>query len=367
MVSTVRLEGGLDRPARPDPRRLDNEDDHEAFKFFAEWTSRLPKPLADSSLTRYRSVWRSWVRFAHGRQIDWRTPSSEELIAFVAQVGPRYRTRKAGSDSMDHTKLRYAAVLRRIFVIDEELVEQSHKLGRQQLAAENLLEDPNALEIESLVLHSAAWAHVMGKLSRLDKEIGSPVTCREREAARRSRDRAILTLMSHDGMTVQELQQLKTADVGSHQVRGQARATLRITKKSAQRASQERTVVLGRASTAALTHWMETRKLFLKDQMAPGFERVFMGMANNAGREPKSMSPAAFYVMVRDFLPGALVGSGVRSDQLMHAGPNLLRNCHIARCLEKGEPIDALSLRMGLRDTRPLQRIARWVARQQGA
>lgn len=323
--------------------------DHPAWAPFEAWAqARLhakgSRPLTPKSVDHYRHIWRIWLKFLESREpkIAWNTARSEDVAAFLNAILPSSNRRRTSASASPVTQARYRSTLAKVYRSAVQAVRLSG-------SAEPVL-DPTA-DLQDSEAHpetetsESEWLSPVVRSRLLERlEDVQP-------GSQQARDRAIVSLIMFEALTVAEVRGLKLEGVlfmepmPNDLFLRSSPAAIEVEGKGG-----IRTIRLSRRTSLALNEWILDRS----ELDARGLDLLFIPLRGQGNQ----LSAKTVFVTVNLFLQAALIGAR-GGDGQVHGGPNLLRNGAIQQWIEAGFRFHEIVRRLGLDGHRCVRRLVR--------
>lgn len=297
------------------------EDYPGAQASFDGWIASLPpaRALNPRTITGYKLIWTSWLRFLAGRRRQWHEATAEDFGTFIDTLAGASNWRQRASHV---TANRYWRVIGEIY----ERALHDGELERNPACAANR---PSRPEAEKSVAISPHF------LAELRKRLP------EGDDLKTLRDRAMLAVLADVGPTTRELIELAPADV--------LRSTVRdcyVVRFTGKREPQNRELYLSEAASLALHRWLQER-----NAIETPTDRVFVSM-----RGSRALEPTDVLKIVSTWLRATLPQVGLQVVD--HMGSNCLRTAVLIWWRDKDKlPVDELLARAGLAEPQALRRL----------
>lgn len=307
---------------------------------------RHRKPMGSSGLQQSELVWRKWLVYCDERLLDWRTAKAQDIQAFAAGVDPR--TKRASRQVSPVTVKRYWRIVRDLYAF---AVLSGHVEANP--AAE--VEPATSERMPSLALTPNMWA-------QLQEGLPGGHGYQDR------RNRLVLLLLMRCALTVGEVLAIKTSSASPHEGTPElvglrlAQAGLPLLQQESpfwsplaehptyallidgKRTVQKRQLVLDQRTSKALHDWLDIRKL------APSGGDSKLVLGDSTGQ---SITAKGLYNICHAHLQKCLVPA----NQILHLGPNTLRNTCITIWANQGVQQEEILRRCGLKDAGVLSRL----------
>lgn len=212
----------------------------DRFAPFDLWIAQAhKKPLAPRSVSSYRSMWSSWLKFLTPQGLSWDSAEQSVALRFLTSLKGR-----AYSDPRSSTvsKVRYATVLDKIYqhakaagLVAESPVRRNHSSL------------PKSESADSVFFRHEEYAALVDNL---------PVALTWQDA----RNRAVLACLLLDGLSGSEVAALRVGDVrldGKKDARGRTRFIRLDIRATGGRPAQKRTVQLAWKTARAISEWLD--------------------------------------------------------------------------------------------------------------
>jgi integrase/recombinase XerC len=304
------------------------------------------KPMGASGLQQTELVWRKWLVFCDERAVDWKQAQAQDVRAFSEGVNPR--TTRASRKVSPVTVKRYWRIVSEIyaFAVVSEVMEVNPAAEVKPAASERM---------PSLALTPNMWALL---------QEGLPGGHDYKD----TRNRLVLLLLMRCALTVSEVLGLKISGATPHNGTPEqaalrmALAGLPLLQEESpfwrplethptyallvdgKRAVQKRQLVLDARTSKALHDWLAIRKLAAS---ANGGKLI---LGDSTGQ---SITAKGLYNISHAHLQKCLAPA----NQILHLGPNTLRNTCIAIWANRGVPQHEILRRCGLKDAGVLTRL----------
>lgn len=330
--------------ARPD-------DPLDVFEHWARACMQDPHhALGPFSAAKYRSVWRSWLRFLAAQEQPpgpptartpcWARARTLDVVRFVDQLNWR---RLSASSASDVSRRRYWRVLERIYDHARVMGWCRHNPARN---APNI---PPTEQADAVVLPPSFLAILRRWAQGIDAEpatasggAGQAVQS-PREPWLLARDSALLALVLDSAATTAEIAALRL----EHITDNPAHRSL-LLRLDGPRPAQRRTVELSPWAATALNAWLGHRSdLLARGQAGP---EVFL---SRKSRQP--LTPKTVFVVLRSFIARL---EHEQHTRIAHRGANLIRSSVLAQWLHEGATESEVLARAGLDQLQALRRLA---------
>jgi integrase/recombinase XerC len=304
------------------------------------------KPMGAPGLQQTELVWRKWLVFCDEQSVDWRQAQARDVRAFAEGVNPR--TTRASRQVSPVTVKRYWRIVSEIyaFAVVAGLIEINPAAEAEPDASERM---------PSLALTPNMWALLQD---------GLPGGHDYKD----TRNRLVLLLLMRCALTVSEVLGLKTSGATPHEGTPEqawvrmAVAGLPLLQDESpfwrpledhptyallvdgNRPVQKRQLVLDARTSKALHDWLAIRKL------APSAGGGNLILGDSTGQ---SITAKGLYNICHAHLQKCLAPA----NDILHLGPNTLRNTCIAIWANRGVQQDEILRRCGLKDAGVLSRL----------
>lgn len=319
--------------------------------FFVIWQAfrvqdTCRKRMGEAGLQQAEHIWRKWLFYCAYKKLDWMTARSYDLDAFVTTIGPR--TKRAKRKLSPVTMRRYWRVLNDLYAhaVLERIVEENPAKGAMPTKNEN---------VDSLALTPNMW-------QQLHDGLPSGHVYKDR------RNKLVLLLAMRCALTTSEILDLKIENVQPHEGTPEqiserlALAGMPLLQPESPQWTplephpiyelqlqsplelKKRRLILDRRTSKALYDWLEVRLL-----AKPGSEgKLVLGESTGTGLTAKGL-----YNICHAHFKKCIHGA----DEILHLGPNTLRNTCISIWRNQGVADAEILRRCGFKDAGALRRL----------
>lgn len=342
------LEKTLGNTARKNSLRIC---DMNGIDFFDLWkTARCEdahrKPMGKSGLQQAELIWRKWLHFCSEKQLDWKASLATDISEFGSGIHPR--TSRAGRKVSPVTLRRYWRILSDIYAY--------------AVLVRAIAENPATAAMPKKGERTPSLALTPNMWVKLQEGLPGGHTYKDR------RNRLTLLLMMRCALSVNEIINLSVRNVEPHEGTPEevsirhALAGLPVLQPESPfykalephptyvlqldgaRDAQKRRLILDKRTSKAVHDWLEVRKLASGSRDG----RLILGDSNGAGITGKGLYNICL-AHIEKCLPQA--------DQILHLGPNTLRNTCISIWYNQNVSGDEIRRRCGLKDAGVLTRL----------
>lgn len=331
---------------------------------FQHWLSACSTdpwaPLSEAAATPYRFIWGAWLKLlaasadttqpTEGNRLQpWQQAQAVQVLQFLNQAT---RSQKQLDLPSDITRRRYWRVLQRIY--DHALLHDW--VAHNPLDAVSELERPPSEDPQGAILSPRTWRALLHEIPAATDLISA-------------RDRAVLLVLVHLGLSSEEVRALVLEDVLWEEVSAKMGSALvplgSYPDNGAAKASSARIHSL--RITGLRT--MQSRTLEVPPQLDEAL-RVWLGY--RAGYAPMAQQPALFCTRkapelsthtVLHLVSKTLKAASARSpqEQPPRMGPQVIRNTVIVQWLQSGLPRAEVLQRAGLKTPHALGHLHQFV------
>lgn len=286
----------------------------------------------------YRVFWASWLRFLQARTaedgqvrpaIPWYDATAEDMARFLKSG---IRNRKPNTSVSDISRRRYWRLLDRIY---------GYALTQQWVATNPALDvldnDKPPSEVhKGSTLTPAVWKAALASIPSEDEEDLVP-----------TRNRAMLLVLFHLGITPQELRSLKVQDIlRATQPHTLARGHITGLQLDGPGPNQRRRLQTPSVVSDAIARWLIVRSTM---ESARQHNVLFCSTHN------PEMTPDNLLHLCKQLLVQAAKAAG--QDLPPRLGPQIIRNTRLVLWLNEGMPGHEVVLRAGLKNLKGLRHL----------